>query len=75
MYAAERNRIAAIAGALIGVYLLLSVFFWWWWDHEPDQFPVREHAAVEAQRNSQNLVTGYITTATFIEIAHASAAR
>jgi hypothetical protein len=62
--------IAKGAGALIGIYLLVCVVLAWWWDYEPDQFAVREHAALVAQRNNENLVTGYITTTTFIQIAN-----
>ena len=67
--AGPAGLIAKGAGSIIALYLIVCVVLWWWWDHEPDQFVVRDHAALVAQRNNENLVTGYITTATLIEVA------
>ncbi|MEM7080261.1 MAG: DUF2333 family protein [Pseudomonadota bacterium] len=55
-------------GLVIGIYLITCVALGWWWSFAPDQFAVREAAAERAQSNNQDLVTGYITTATFIRI-------
>ncbi len=63
------GKIARTAFALIGLYLAVCVLVAWYWDYEPDQFPVRESAAVRAEANNQKLVTGYITTATVIQLA------
>ena len=62
--------IGKIAGGLIGLYLLVAVILAWWWDSEPDQFPVRQNAARIAETNNVEMVTGYITTATFIQIGN-----
>ncbi|MEQ8690890.1 MAG: DUF2333 family protein, partial [Pseudomonadales bacterium] len=53
---------------LLVVYLIGTVILSWWWDTEPEEFAVRENVAQMAQTNNHTLVTGYITTATFIRI-------
>lgn len=58
----------SLTGLLV-VYLLGTVILSWWWDTEPEEFAVRENAAQMAQTNNHTLVTGYITTATFIRIS------
>ena len=62
------RRVLRLTGYLIGLYLAVCVFLSWWWDTEPVQFPVREAAAVVAQQNNVQLVTGYTMTATVIQI-------
>jgi hypothetical protein len=64
------GTIGKSVGALVGVCLLISVVLAWWWDYEPDQFDVRDYAAMIAQANNENLVTGYVTTTTVIQIAN-----
>lgn len=54
---------------LIALYLLICIALTWWWDSEPTTFAVREHAATVAQQHNHDLVTGYITTATFIRMS------
>jgi hypothetical protein len=54
---------------LVGTYLVICAALAWWWDREPDIFAVRQHAASRAELNNQKLVTGYIATATLIELA------
>ena len=39
------------------------------WDHEPDQFDVVENAARVAKANDEQVVTGYVTVVTTIEVA------
>ncbi len=62
------SKIARIAGGLIAAYLVVCVVLAWWWDYEPDQFAVRENAAMMAQSSNDTLVTGYITTATLVTL-------
>ena len=54
--------IAVVAAAAI-IVLLMIVF-----DHEPDAFDVVEAAKARAQRNHEDLVVGYVATATLIEV-------
>ena len=70
------NQLAGTTGTigksfagLLGVYLLITIVLAWWWDYEPDTFAVAENAALRAEANNQNLVTGYTTTATLIRLA------
>ena len=53
----------------LGLYGLIVILLSWWWDSEPGEFAVRENAAQHAQQNNHDLVTGYITTATFIRMS------
>ena len=63
------SRVARIAAAVVGVYLVICVALAWWWDYEPDSFAVREHAAQHAESNNRELVTGYVMTTTLIRLA------
>lgn len=60
--------IGKISFTLIGAYLILTLALSWWWDSEPDQFPVRQNAARVAELDNASIVTGYVTTATIIQI-------
>lgn len=62
------GTIGKATGGLIAAYLLLCVVLAWWWDSEPDHFPVRQNAARVAELNNVEMVTGYVTTATFIKV-------
>ena len=62
------SNIARYAGGVIGLYLVVCLAVAWWWDYEPDQFAVRENAALMAQSANDTMVTGYITTATLITL-------
>jgi hypothetical protein len=62
----ERRRIAGlVAGILIFVILLLM----WLWSDEPEIFDVTTRALARSGGESEQLVTGYVTTATLIELA------
>ncbi len=69
---APRSRVSTIlrwTGLAVAAYLLAVLLIGWWWNSEPDQFAVRENAARMAEQANDPLVTGYITTATFIRVA------
>ena len=55
-------------GALAAIFLVV-LFLWWWWDAEPKPFDVEARAEARAASEGQALVTGYVTTATVVEIA------
>ena len=65
----QRSVAARVGAGAVGAYLLGVVAVSWWWDREPDQFAVRENAARMAETNNQQVVTGYTTTATFIQLS------
>lgn len=68
----ESNSLSVIGKVLLSLvvsYLLICLLLNWWWDTDPDEFAVREHAVQYAQSRNHQLVTGYITTATFIRIS------
>ena len=64
------KKIFNISGAVIGFYLAVCIILSWWWDSEPDEISVTQHAALVAQESNHsqngNLVTGYVTTSTFV---------
>ncbi len=65
------KRLGALGGALaslLGVYLLTVLFLWWWWDREPPRFDVQERALSMARASGHTPVTGYVTTATGLEL-------
>ena len=67
------GRIGKLAGALIGIYVIVCLVLWWWWDHEPDQFAVRENAAVMAQsvlQGVRQLLEVYDENITAFEKSH-----
>ena len=52
-------------------FMILSIaFLGWWWDTEPRSFDVQERAYLASSARGHQLVTGYLTTTTFIEIAN-----
>jgi hypothetical protein len=61
-----------VAGSLTGVVVLavlLVLVLGWWWSLEPGVFDVREVATERAEEASQQLVVGYVTASTLIEVA------
>ncbi len=57
----------AIAVVVV-VYLVIAVFVGIYWSGAPDQFAVKENAAVMAEKNNQPVVIGTTTTATLITV-------
>jgi hypothetical protein len=58
-----------IAGGATALVALAIVLFGvgWWWSTPPDTFQAREQAQAMADSEGQELVAGYVTTATLIE--------
>ncbi len=56
-------------GIGVGVFILIMLAVMLYWDSEPDVFNVPEAAATRAGSAEEKLVTGYVTTATLIEVA------
>ena len=63
----RRILLWSVSGAL-ALYVLWILGAWWWWDFEPDLFDPLERAEVRAQSRGDSLVTGYVTTATTVEL-------
>ncbi len=59
------RRNLRLAGMVVLVLLLINLFLMFYWDTEPDVYDVRA-VAVEQNDGAEELVTGYITTATLI---------
>lgn len=53
---------------LIAVFIVLQIVFGFLWSSEPDSFDPVAYASELSQQNNENMVTGYITTATAIRI-------
>ncbi len=60
-----QKAILTSAGVIVAILLILMFY----WDREPDLFDVREAAERRAGEQHDTLVTGYVTTATLIEVA------
>lgn len=60
-----RRRLITLAVLAV---LVLSGLFMFWLDHEPEPFDVTARAEVRAERNGHELVNGYVTAATLIEV-------
>jgi hypothetical protein len=56
-------------GLIFGTYLFIVFMLGIYWSSTPDMFDVREHALSLTNGKSEQLVPGYITTATTIRIA------
>lgn len=68
----EKPRLhSMLKSALIGLGVLAVAVtaLGWWWDTEPDYFDVQATALATASSKQQQVVRGYITTTTVIELA------
>ncbi len=74
----QRARLQSLMGqgvlpkvllSALAIYLVIVIILGLYWSNEPDLFPVQENAEQMALRNNQQLVTGYVTTATLITLA------
>lgn len=59
-----------ITGAVIGVLLLIFVGVALYWSGEPERFDVVSRAQESAELNDEQVVVGYTTTNTLIEVAN-----
>lgn len=56
-------------GVVVALLILTTLFLMFWWDSEPEVFDPHAIAAERARDNGQELVAGYVTTATLIHVA------
>jgi len=64
------SPVIRVSVTLIGMYLLLTGILGWWWDKEPAEFDVLANAQAHAAAHDRPLVTGYVTTATVINLGN-----
>jgi hypothetical protein len=65
----NRKHVLQLGGTLFGVLLLVIGLLMWLWSDEPELFDVRERALQRAGGEAGELVTGYVTTVTLLEVA------
>jgi len=58
---------SGLVAGVIALIILIQLVFGFIWNTEPDQFDVIEHAATLSTQHNEDMVTGYITTATLIK--------
>lgn len=59
---------ARLGSALLLILILLQLVLGFYWNREPAPFNVVENAASLSRQNKEDMVTGYITTATLIHV-------
>lgn len=64
----SRGAGVTVAVIVLLVYLVVALISGIIWSSEPDTFPVRERAAVQAEADSKQVVVGSVTTSTLIEV-------
>ncbi|MCW9006018.1 MAG: DUF2333 family protein [Gammaproteobacteria bacterium] len=57
-----------LTSTLVIIFILIPLVFGFLWNNEPDPFDVIEHAANLSREHNEDMVTGYITTATLIKV-------
>ncbi|MAA67132.1 MAG: hypothetical protein CL581_20445 [Alteromonadaceae bacterium] len=62
------GKVAKTLGVLFVIYLLVAAVLGIIWSSEPDVFPVRAEAAKTAKDMNRELVTGFTTTSTLIQM-------
>jgi hypothetical protein len=51
-------------GALVAIYLVVTLLIGWYWSSEPALFPVQQNAQAAAEREGKQMVIGYTTVET-----------
>ena len=64
-----RGLLSRSLGAVIGLYLVVTIALGWYWSEEPALFPVQQNAQAAAERNGQQMVVGYTTIETLKTVA------
>jgi hypothetical protein len=65
----EENNTARLVAIIALAVVLIFVVLGWWWSREPETFAVADIVARTAESNGQEIVTGYSTTSTLIEVS------
>lgn len=64
----NRQLLGRALGLAVVVYLVGVLAVGFFWDHEPDAFDVQQRAEARAAAMNRELVTGFTTTSTLIEL-------
>ncbi|MCW9014186.1 MAG: DUF2333 family protein [Gammaproteobacteria bacterium] len=64
----EQHWAVRIISGLIIVLIVVQIIFGFLWNSEPDAFDVVDNASAIASAHNEDMVTGYITTATLIKV-------
>lgn len=67
----RKARWLPVAGIGFGVYVVLCVVLGFIWSHTPNLFSVEEAAKSRAEKQGVQVVTGYVTANTLVEVANA----
>ena len=51
-------------GAVVAIYLVVTLLIGWYWSSEPALFPVQQNAQAAAEREGKQMVIGYTTVET-----------
>lgn len=65
----EGGQAGKLIAAVVVVLVILATGLGIYWSDEPDAWDVRNRANLEAQAANQEVVTGYVTTTTLINLA------
>ncbi len=65
----EHHWALRLTSAAIVLLIIVQLIFGFLWNSEPDEFNVIQNAGNVSARHNEDMVTGYITTATLIRVA------
>ena len=66
----SRQKTAKFTLLIVGIIILIMLLIMLWWDRSPDAFDPISHAHKLASQNQHQIVTGYTSTATLIELGN-----
>lgn len=61
------NRKTLILGGIVAL-VVINLVLMWWFNDEPPRFDVREHARTHAAEHGHQVVPGFVTTSTLIDV-------
>jgi len=65
----QRRKISLFIGLVVATIVSVMLILMFWWSITPSAFDPYQNARDKAQSQQQQLVTGYVSTATVIELA------
>jgi len=67
MYSGKQKVV--VAGAAVSFLIVILIVVALFWSSEPDSFDVNQRAKATAEANDEQMVVGYVTTNTLVEVA------